>query len=289
MTTTVEIRILGVTNLYGAEVHLTFDPTIVHVVDADPSTPVTVQVALGDFPYPDSVAQNLANNTTGTIDVAVAQTLPRPPCNGDGTLCTITFEALQWGTSPVHFVSALLADTNGLVIPSTTSDGEIAVLQAGTVVGQVTFQGRAAPNWSCPLSVALFAPGGTTPLYTFASLCDQSGTFTVTNIVSDTYHIKVRDQHSLWNVRHSFPVHTGINTVNLGLIVDGDSDLNGVINQSDFGILAAAYGTSWPNPGYDARADHNNSWQIDIYDFSILATNYGRSGEVVVTGGPPPK
>ena len=286
MTTTVEIRILGVTDLYGAEVHLMFDPTIVRVVDADLSSPSTVEVALGDFPYPDSVAQNVADNTAGTIDVAVAQWDPRPPCDGDGTLCTITFEALQWGISPVHFSSKLLADPIGLEIPSVSVDGEVAVFQEGTIVGHVSFQGREPSDWVCPLSIALFVPGETTPQYTFASLCDETGTFTVTNIISGTYHIKVRDLHSLWNVRLSYPVHTGINTVELGLIVDGDSDLNGAINQFDFSILSTAYGTAWPNPDFDARADYNNSLEINIYDFSILATNYGRSGEVVVTGSP---
>ena len=286
MTTTVDIRILGVTNLYGAEVHLTFDPTVVRVVDADPSSAGTVEVALGGFPYPDYIAQNLADNVAGTIDVAVAQIDPRSARHGEGTLCSITFEALAWGISPVHFVSALLSDPYGLEISATTTDGDISVFQNGTLVGQVSFQGRATADWSCPLTLALFAPGGTVPLYEFSTVCDQSGTFTVTHILSGTYDVKVRDEHSLWNVRQSFPIHVGINTANLGLIVDGDANLDGNIDIFDFSILATAYGTSWPNPGYDSRADFNNSRQIDIFDFSILATNYGRFGEVIVTGGP---
>jgi hypothetical protein len=282
MTTTVDIRIQGVTNLYGAEVHLTFNPSIVHVVDADPSSPGTIEIALGTFPYPDYVATNSADNTAGTIDVALTQT-SHPPRNGSGVLGTITFQALVGGVSPVHFVSAILVNPDGIEILSGTQDGEVVVLQYGTLVGQVTFQGREPADWSCPLSVALFVPGQTTPRHSFSPVCDRTGTFTVTNIVSGTYHIKVRDQHSLWNVRQNFRVVMGTNHVNLGTILDGDSDLNGVINVQDFGILSASYGTAWPNPGFDPRADYNNSDRIDIYDFSLLATNFGRSGENIVT------
>lgn len=278
MTTTVDIRVLGVTNLYGAEVHLTFDPTVVHVMN----------IITGTCPppgNPEPYVISSISNTAGTIVFAVTQTASGPSCNGDGTLCTITFQARQQGISPVRFSSALLVDPYSRVIPSTTSDGEVIVGQRSTLVGRVRFEGRDTADWSCPLEVQLFEPGGVTPLYTFSSVvCDQSGTFTVTNIASGTYDIKVRDERSLWNVRRSVPITGGINTVNLGTIVNGDANQDNVINILDFSILATAYGKSESDPGYDRRADFNNSRRIDILDFSILATNYGRSGDVIITG-----
>ena len=70
-TTTVSIRIEGVTELYGAEVHMTFSPGIVQVVDADGNAGNGVQVAAGDIFAGKNAfnALNAVNNSTGTINI----------------------------------------------------------------------------------------------------------------------------------------------------------------------------------------------------------------------------
>jgi hypothetical protein len=65
----VAIHIENATRLYGAEVHLAFDPARLEVQDADPDTE-GVQIQAGDFPSPDFVVQNQADNVKGTIDYA---------------------------------------------------------------------------------------------------------------------------------------------------------------------------------------------------------------------------
>lgn len=281
-TTTVDIRIVDALNLYGAQIHILYDPTVVRIVDASPIT-IGVQISPGSFPYPDYVGLNSADNISGTLDFAVTQSLPRAPVNGTGVMGTITFEGLQGGISPVTISSTILSDPDGFGIYSTTSDGQIEVLPGGTIVGQVLFQGRSTPpavGWSCPLSVTLFAAGDTLPTYTFAPTCDYSGTFTITQILTDTYDVKVRDLHSLWSVRRDISVTMGTHWVSFATLVEGDSDLNAVINILDFSLLAGAFGSAPPDPVFDPRVDLNNSFGIDILDFSLLASNYGRSGEV---------
>lgn len=284
-TTTVDILIANAANLYGAEVHIAFDPTIVQVVDADDGA-TDVQIGVGVFPHPDYVPVNIVNNTEGTIDFAMTQIPPRAAVNGSGVLATITFLAMQGGVSPVTIIMGDISNPDGHRLPLTTYDGEIEVLSLGTLVGQVSFQGRASPpsvSWTCPLSVTLYEPGAASPAYTFAALSDNRGVFTVTNILTGTYHVKVRDLHSLWSVRHNVPLAMGAATANLGTLVEGDADANGVIDILDFSILATAFGKAPPDVAFDQRADFNNSFNIDILDFSLLATNYGRSGEVVAT------
>jgi len=192
----------------------------------------------------------------------------------------------------VHFVQALLSDPNGIEVLSTTEDGEIRTgapqppLQQGTIVGQVHFQGRSTPpavDWIGPLTVTLFAPGSDIPAYTFATLSDQRGVFTVTDILTGTYHVRVRDLHSLWNMRRNEPISLGINPMDFGTLIEGDADASNRINILDFSILAGAYGTSAADPLFDPRADFNNSGTINILDFSLLATNYGRVGDVILT------
>jgi len=285
MTTTVQIRIVDVTNLFGGHVHVSFDPSIVRIVDANPGLS-GVQVNLGDFPWPDYVPVNEVDNTAGTIELALTQLPSRAPRNGDGVMSTLVFEALQAGISPVTITFSQLSDPEGIEILSTRHHGEIEVLRWGTVRGQVGFQGRSAPpamDWVCPLSVTLHLAGDPSPAYTFSALCDQTGIFTVTDVLTEVYDVMVRDLHSLWSIKRNVHIQTGINPVDLGTLVEGDADVNKTVDILDFAALATAFGSVPADPEWDPRADFNNSLNIDVLDFALLATNYGLSGDVLVT------
>ena len=108
---TVDIMVSDVTGLSGVELGLTFDPSIVAVVDADPGTP-GIQIQPGGCPTPDFVVENSADNTTGTISYAATSLSPSLPCDGGGVIASITFHGLAEGTSQVHFESWLLSDTD---------------------------------------------------------------------------------------------------------------------------------------------------------------------------------
>jgi LysM repeat protein len=125
-TTEVAIRVENVTRLYGAEVHLTFDPNYLEIQDADPDKS-GVQLQTGSFPAPDFVVQNQADNVQGTIDYAVSQLAPREPIDGGGILATITVKTKGEGSSWLAFTSAKLANPDGQQIPAETLDGEVAI------------------------------------------------------------------------------------------------------------------------------------------------------------------
>ena len=57
-TTTVDILIENVTDLYSADVYLTFESDLLEVVDADPDTD-GVQIEPGTFLDPDSTIQDV--------------------------------------------------------------------------------------------------------------------------------------------------------------------------------------------------------------------------------------
>ena len=67
----------------GVEVHLTFDPTLLQVVDADGDSGNGVQLAVesGLFDGDLRIGQNLADNGAGTIVFAVAQSGGTPVFN----------------------------------------------------------------------------------------------------------------------------------------------------------------------------------------------------------------
>ena len=135
-TTTVNIRVASVTSLYGAEVHLTFNPALLEVVDSDGGT-AGVQIQPGTFLSADFTAQNVVDQAAGKIDFAVAQMPPNQPVSGDGVLATITFKGRADGSSNVGFVSVILSDRDGMAIGSSTQGGSVTVGAGGTPVPTV--------------------------------------------------------------------------------------------------------------------------------------------------------
>lgn len=125
-TTTVDIRIENVTGLYGGEVHLTFDPTLVEVVDADAGT-AGVQIQPGTFLKADFTAQNVVDQEAGKIDFAISQMAPNEAVSGSGVFATVTFQGKASGTSAISFVSAILSSQEGEAISHSTQNGNVVV------------------------------------------------------------------------------------------------------------------------------------------------------------------
>lgn len=126
-TGTLDIRVEDITQLAGAEIHLTFDPVLLEVVDADPSTE-GAQIAHGDFLSPDFVAQNSADPGTGTVDYAIICIPVDKAVSGSGVLARITFRALAEGEALVTIRSVLLADMQGQPIAVETTGSSVVVV-----------------------------------------------------------------------------------------------------------------------------------------------------------------
>jgi len=126
-TTTVNIRIDNVTNLFGAEVHLKFDPpTLLEVVDAD-SGVAGVQIQPGTFLKPHFTAQNVVYQASGEIHFAISQGPGDAPVSGSGVLATITFKGVGVGTSTLSFTNVILAAPGGVPISTGTQGGSVTV------------------------------------------------------------------------------------------------------------------------------------------------------------------
>ncbi len=120
----VTVRINDVVNLYGADVLISFDPSVLEVVDKDGNSgnasPVENAGMLSGRIF---VAKNEANNTAGTVQYAVTLLNPAPPVTGSGDFIRIYFRAKGAGTSALHFSYIKLAAPGGVGIPSTATDG----------------------------------------------------------------------------------------------------------------------------------------------------------------------
>jgi hypothetical protein len=122
-TQDIVIQLDNVTDVYGAEIALSFDQAVLAVVDAEPGTP-GIQIFTGSCPAPDFVLTNEADNSLGTIDYILSQLSPTPPCNG-GEVATIRFECLMEGTGPVSFTSSVISDSDFNELPVVTQGASL--------------------------------------------------------------------------------------------------------------------------------------------------------------------
>lgn len=130
-TTTVEIKVDTVTNLYGLDVRLTFDAAKLEAQDANTSLS-GVQIEQGNFlnPLQGFMAQNVADNTTGQVQYAFVMLTPAPAVSGTGVLARITFKAKAAGNALVTLNSVALSNDQAMPIVATLVSGSITVLPA---------------------------------------------------------------------------------------------------------------------------------------------------------------
>ncbi|MBN1937520.1 MAG: hypothetical protein JW934_22875 [Anaerolineae bacterium] len=121
------LHVDDVTNLYGYQANLQFDPALLQVVDADAVMPDVQVEVLNTFLQPDMLMTNVVNNAAGTIMCTVMQMAPTPSANGSGDLLAITFEGLAEGLSDISFVDLNLFDDLGAPIATTLVPAQIEV------------------------------------------------------------------------------------------------------------------------------------------------------------------
>jgi hypothetical protein len=128
---TVELVVESVSELYGAQVQLDFDPNVLEVVDANLSEE-GVQIEPGSLPQPDFIVQNLADNAQGTIQYALTQLPPSEPGRGNGIMARVTFRAKAPAVTRLEFQHYLLADVSGGSIKAVSQGGQIKVVRGTT-------------------------------------------------------------------------------------------------------------------------------------------------------------
>jgi LysM repeat protein len=179
--TTVNVRIEGVTDLYGAEVHVSFSPGVVQVVDADGNAGNGVQVTAGDLFAGKNAfsALNAANNSTGVIDYAISLLGEPAGVTGAGNLLSITFRGAGQGLSAVAFVSVMLASRTGGQITATTANGAITVTGAASTPTNTTVPPTATTPAGATATATTPAGATNTPTRTATTVPGSNCTYVV--------------------------------------------------------------------------------------------------------------
>lgn len=154
----VPLEIHNVQGLYALDLSIKFDPSILTVEDADPSS-AGVQVALGQFLDPGMVLFNTVDNQNGTIHFVMTQANPSEPKNGSGNLLVIYFKGIKEGSSDLSFTNIQFSDRNGVQINASEADATLTIKSgAPTVVATSIPVQDAASLTQIPTMMPTFTP-----------------------------------------------------------------------------------------------------------------------------------
>jgi elongation factor P hydroxylase len=278
----------------GVAAFIDFDPTKLEVVDDDPGT-AGLQITPGtSLP---TMLDNSADNTAGKINFS-AGNLGTPNPTGSFLVATIHFRAKSVTTpttTPVTFsfsgVRETMVQLGGNGIPGMHTNATIQISPAPPVDISVSLQGgsRSDSGWIIPLSVKFFNPGAdvmtATPIYSFNLATAKVGGYATaqcSGVMPGNYDITALSEHTLLNVKRNVAITSPSTPVNLGTLLEGNANNDDRINILDFGILASAYGKGKGQTGYNAMADFDRNEIVNIFDFGLLATNYLKMAPVEI-------
>lgn len=248
--------------------------------DGAPATQITPGAALTN------VLVNGVDNASGRIGF-VAQGDVQV---GRFTLATVRFQAVSpTMTIRVEFNVAAPRHSdlllNGASVLAGLRGGATLVLPGAHITGQATLEGRpAAPNaaWSIPLLLTLGQPGERGPAYALGMVSTQSGAFAIPRVVAPgDYRVRLKGLHTLRNLLPT-TLAGGANTVNMETLLEGDAFGDNRVNGRDVSLLAAAFGKSQGQPGFDPRADFNEDDAVNAADLTLLRANLGRRGDILL-------
>jgi len=146
----------------------------------------------------------------------------------------------------------------------------------------VALQGSSRPDpdgWAIPVTVTI---GSTSygPITTNKS--GDSAICQITDVMSGTYDIAIDGDTTLTNIKRGVTITEGTNSLDMGTLLEGDANGDGIINISDFGILAVAFVSTPSDSNWDARADFDRNGIVNISDFGLLAVNFMKTSPVEV-------
>jgi hypothetical protein len=139
---TINLYVQDVTDLYGADVRLSFDPEILQVVDDAPATAGVQITPLSSFLKPDFVVRKKACNGVdasdpdctggGLVWYAATQVNPSQPVSGSGSLAAVRFRRIKAGDTLIAVIHNELVTRTGTTIPSEVRDGTVSTATSTT-------------------------------------------------------------------------------------------------------------------------------------------------------------
>jgi hypothetical protein len=155
----------------------------------------------------------------------------------------------------------------------------------------VDLQGEDRPDaaWAVPLTVRFFMPGADvlndTPGYEFMLTAEKSATANVaacevTGIEPGTYDITVQGETTLMNVKRNVVISAPRSSIDMGTLLEGDTNQDNIINLEDYATLSNCWPASQWEPEYNIRADFDRNGLINTADLYLLTSNWLSSSPI---------
>ena len=209
-----------------------------------------------------------------------------PEWSPDGTM--IAFSSNRDGDYEIYVMNANGTNIQQLT-HNTDYDGEPTwwLPPPTTLTTTLTLGGRGTPPnavHSIPLTADLYQNGVlVTP---HIPTTTTAGAFTLPNIAQGLYTLWVKPAQYL-AVAPTVNLNAPAVSLDAGTLKAGDADNSNLINISDFSILSTSFGKVPGQTGYDARADFDGNNLVNVSDYSLLATNFNQVGAPRPTPPPP--
>ena len=119
-------------------------------------------------------------------------------------------------------------------------------------------------------------------LFTANGTTDEGGAvlFGLNGVSPGEYDLYLKGAHSLGSLARNRALVSGVNTVDMGTLREGDTDDDEAVDETDLRFVVDRFGLRLGETGYDAAADLSDDGVIDIRDVSLLAGNYGAAGPI---------
>jgi hypothetical protein len=291
----VDILVQDVQRLYGAEMHLSFDPAVVEVTEVVPVSP-------GGFPVADFVVVRGYDNSTGTVDYAVTALNPSPESNGTGPMLRLSFRGkalwqkstIGMRGSPASILAVVVGPQKVVSGPFAWQNGTISVTLANAAVdGWVALQGRtqgaAGPlGWSGATVRLACASGPCVGQGAEALTTDAQGRFgkvknaSAMGLVHGVYTAVVSHAGYLPASKSGMVVSGDLTVLapsgdpQAPLLLGGDANDDGLINILDLTAIGTAFNLP-PVGGAGTGADINGDNRVNVLDVVMTGSNYGKT------------
>jgi len=128
-------------------------------------------------------------------------------------------------------------------------------------------------------TIKLYEPGTANLVSSVTGSVNPDNTLTATGLPSGTFDVFVKLSGHLQKGFVSVDMNSLSNSMNAGSFTRGDLNDDNSIDIQDFSIFSTNYGRSLGDPGYNPLADLNCDDTINIIDFSVFSSNLGEVGD----------
>lgn len=273
-TTTVDIHLDGVENLYGYQFQVSYDQTKARASGAFVND-------FFDTVDPAFRAWNRDCSVLGVCKFSVTHTNPQEPISGSGTLARLTFTGVAPGDFDVTISDNVLSDIDGApLVHSLITPLPLTVCGSATVSGYVTMQGRPGNNVNTGTVTLTDLGGNFPPSSTNFSATD--GAFSLNVPVMPTgssYQIDAAHLLYLTNQKTPVALTTGGALTNQNTrLWGGDANNNGKVEIADLSCIGGGFGILPVSTCDDqGSADINADGKVNIQDLSIAGGNLDKT------------